>query len=299
MTATNDTTNNTTNETGPIIVWFRKDLRLFDNPALARACQSGNAVVPVFILDDETYQDSDWAAGAASRWWLDASLRQLQASLLSKGLNLILRRGPALDCLSQLIQQTGAQQLLWNRCYEADGIARDREVKKQIGDCGVKVESFNAALLNEPWQIKTGAGKPYQVFTPYWKSVLRQGISRTPTPLPEQYVSFSSTIVSDELDDWQLSPVQPDWAGGMRESWQPGESGAWKQLNAFLDMGVYEYAHARDRPDQPGTSGTKPIASPKNKAFRNNRQWHFYARLAGASFVITCCFTTRHCRTET
>ncbi len=244
--------------TGAAIVWFRKDLRLFDNPALAQASESELPVVPVFILDDDTHRDNDWAVGAASRWWLDASLRQLQASLSEKGLSLVLRRGKALDCLEQLIAQTGATQLYWNRCYEGDDIARDKQIKQRLGDAGIDVFSYNGALLNEPWEIETGSGKPYQVFTPYWKSVLRRGVSRLPLALPDSFVAHGDSIDSESLDDWQLTPVKPDWSGGLRERWRPGEAGAWQQLQTFLESGVDDYAEARDHPSQSGTSFLSP-----------------------------------------
>jgi len=238
----------------PIIVWFRKDLRLIDNPALCDACSSGRPLVLVYILDDDTHVDGDWAVGSASRWWLDASLRSLQKSLADRGASLTLRRGVALDCVNEVIAESGATRVVWNRCYETNGIERDRVIKQKLDQASVEVESFNGALLNEPWQIKTGSGSPYLVFTPYWKAILRRGIERQPEDAPSKLNMLDSASRSDRLEDWNLTPSRPDWAAGLRENWTPGEQGAWESLKLFLDERVGRYSDGRDRPDQSDTS---------------------------------------------
>ncbi|NBU28176.1 MAG: deoxyribodipyrimidine photo-lyase, partial [Caulobacteraceae bacterium] len=136
----------------PVIVWFRQDLRLKDNPALLSA---GANVIPVYILDET---EGLRAPGGASRWWLDKSLRRLDEDLRALGSRLILRRGPANAVLGQLIRETGAEALHWNRLYDAGSIARDRIIKQHHSDAGIVCRSFNGALLNEPWEIANGSG---------------------------------------------------------------------------------------------------------------------------------------------
>lgn len=160
--------------TAPVIVWFRQDLRLADNPALAAAVDAGAPVVPVYIHD--TKAPGDWKRGGASLWWLHHSLAALAADLEARGSRLVLREGPAERVLERLIDETGAGMLLWNRLYEPWAVARDTAIKSAIAARGLRVESFNAGLLFEPWTIKTGGGKtgggPYRVFTPFWKTCL-------------------------------------------------------------------------------------------------------------------------------
>ncbi|MEA1675767.1 deoxyribodipyrimidine photo-lyase [Nitrospirillum sp. BR 11163] len=156
-----------------IVVWFRQDLRLSDNPALTHAARSGLPVVPVYILDDQT--PGPWAPGGASRWWLHHSLAALSQALAGLGCPLMLRRGRADVVLHTLVRETGAKAVVWNRCYEPHAVARDSALKAGLKAEGVAVDSFNSALLAEPWTVKTGTGAPYKVFTPFWKAV-REGL---------------------------------------------------------------------------------------------------------------------------
>ncbi|RZA14748.1 MAG: deoxyribodipyrimidine photo-lyase [Lysobacteraceae bacterium] len=198
----------------PVIVWFRQDLRLSDNPALAFAVQSGQPLVCLYVLDDET--PGDWKMGGAARWWLHHSLAALGKSLKGK---LVLRRGDAARVVTMLAQETGADTVTWNRCYEPFAVERDRALKAALGETGIAVHSFNGALLHEPWEITTGAGKPYRVFTPFWNAMRHRDVPpplRTPTGLRHHKTD------GDDLADWNLLPSKPDWATGF--DWTPGEN---------------------------------------------------------------------------
>ena len=153
----------------PTLLWFRRDLRLADNPALTAAVRRGRPVVAVYILDDE--DAGDWASGGASRWWLHHSLERLAESLRGRGSRLILRRGAAAAVLDRLISETGAEAVYWNRCYEPWATARDQAIKASLRLRGHEVRSFNASLLREPWEIASKVGGPYRVFTPFWKAL--------------------------------------------------------------------------------------------------------------------------------
>ncbi len=237
----------------PSILWFRQDLRLADHPALAAAIGHGD-VIPLFILDDA----GAWPIGAARRWWLHGSLAALDKSLRALGSRLGLRRGPAAAVLDQVLDETGAAAVAWSRCYEPGAIARDKAIKASLRARGVAVESVNGTLLVEPWDIATGAGKPYSVFTPFWKALRGRGDPPAPLPAPTVLPTPTAMPRSDRLEDWDLLPTAPDWAGGLRTAWVPGEAGARACLVRFLDHGLAGYAQQRDRPDIDGTSRLSP-----------------------------------------
>jgi deoxyribodipyrimidine photo-lyase len=227
------------------IVWFRLDLRLADNPALDAAVQRGGPVVPVFIWAPD--EEGDWPPGAASRWWLHQSLEKFDAALRERGSRLIIRRGPSLAALRTLIKETGAETVFWNRRYEPALIERDKAVK-----AAVPAESFNSALLYEPWELK-----PYKVFTPFWRACGTLAEPPEPRPAPRALPAPAKWPASLKLDELKLLP-KINWADGFREVWQPGEDGARAQLKRFAAGPVARYASDRDRPDLVGTSRLSP-----------------------------------------
>jgi deoxyribodipyrimidine photo-lyase len=241
---------------GTTLLWFGRDLRLTDNPALAAALARGGPVIPIFLLDDA--ESGAWAPGGASRWWLDASLAALDRDLGQRGSRLILRRGPAQQALDRLIEETGADAVYWNRRYEPWAVARAEKLKAALKQRSLEVHSFNSALLREPWTLKTQQGGPYRVFTPFWKALRAEAIELPGAAAPEHLPAPKQFPASDRLDDWQLRPSKPDWAGGLREAWQPGEAGAQERLADFAETSVLAYHDQRDRPGRDGTSRLSP-----------------------------------------
>ncbi len=239
------------------LLWFRSDLRLADNPALAYAAASGEPVVPVFILDD---QDCDaWAPGGASRWWLHGSLSALDHDLRKLGSHgLILRRGPAQDAIAALVAQTQAKAVVWNRRYEPWAVALDGRIKAGLRAKGIEARSFNATLLCEPSTFANLQGQPYKVFTPFWKSLRATVPVPTPIAAPAHMTPLAKSLASDALASWALRPTRPDWAGGLNAHWTPGEAGAQARLQTFLDDGLLTYRERRNLPGQAGTSGLSP-----------------------------------------
>jgi deoxyribodipyrimidine photo-lyase len=236
----------------PAIVWFRQDLRLSDNPALAAAVASDRPILALYILDEA----GDWRLGGASRWWLHHSLTALAGSLAALGATLTLRRGPARDVLAELVAETGAGAVFWNRVYDPAGIARDTAIKTALESGGVAAASFNGGLLFEPWTVKTGAGGPYKVFTAFWRACLSG--PDVPPPLPPPVRIAAAAARSDDLADWSLRPTHPDWAGGLVEAWVPGEAGLQDRLQGFLEGPVADYGEGRDQPAKAGTSRLSP-----------------------------------------
>ena len=237
------------------ILWFRLDLRLADNPALQAAIHRGGAVVPVFIHAPE--EESPWEPGGASRWWLHQSLAALDACLRAAGSRLVIRQGPSLATLQNLVKETGARAVFWNRRYEPAVSARDQKIKDALRAEGVGVESSNGGLLNEPWTIQNQSGKPFQVFTPFWRNCLARPAPAEPAPAPGRISAPARWPGSLALDTLALEP-KIKWAEGMRAAWHPGASGAKAQLQRFLNDAVLHYNTARNRPDLAGTSRLSP-----------------------------------------
>lgn len=236
-------------------MWFRRDLRLDDNPALAAAVEAaGPNVICLYILED---QPEGRALGGASKWWLDKSLRSLRLRIESLGGSLILRQGDAKSVLGDVIAQSGANAVFWNRRYDGAGRDIDTGLKADFKAKDIAVESFNGAVLTEPWTQSTGSGGYYKVYSPYWRSVQANYEATPVAPSPE--VLNASNLPSDELDNWNLHPSNPDWSIGFEAPWQPGEEGAKQRLIDFLDGPVSAYKNDRNRPDiETGTSGLSP-----------------------------------------
>jgi len=233
----------------PIIVWFRQDLRLLDNPALFHGAQSGAPIIPLYIFDDK----DPWTPGGASRWWLHKSLKALQ-----KEIPLILRCGNPKDILREIISKTGADKIYWNRLYEPYPKMRDERIKSELKSLGIQVQSFNSALLSEPWEHLKSDGIPYQVFTPFWKALLAKGHPPKPLGRPENLKFYEGKIDSDDLSAWEFLPERPNWTQGFEDFWTPGERGACQRLDDFLDEDVKFYSDERNRPDHERTSRLSP-----------------------------------------
>ena len=244
------------NSAAPVLVWFRKDLRLADNAALAAALARGRSVVPVFVYDEPG--EGEWPLGGASKWWLHHSLLALDAGLRGRGSRLLVARGDSLAELRRLLAATGASAVYWNRRYEPAVRERDTALKAALTSDGVEAKSFNSALLFEPHTIKNKQGNPFQVFTPYWRHCSALGF-------PEPVKSDAGEIAAparwpDSLPVEALGLLpQIAWDGGFPAMWTPGEAGAQAKLKRFLkDDVVHSYDEQRNLPDIEGTSGLSP-----------------------------------------
>lgn len=240
---------------GGSIVWFRQDLRLGDNPALAAAVARGGPIIPVYI--ESFAEEAPWHPGAASRWWLHRSLRALDASLRERGSRLVLRRGAAQEVLMRLAGETGASEIFWNRRYEPAVVARDSAIKEGFQRQGVGVRSFNGSLLAEPWTVETKSGGPFQVFTPFWRACLGSAEPGDPLPCPKVLEVPESWPGSLDLEELGLDPDKP-WAAGFDPIWEPGEAGAARRLRGFLKAGLDRYGDHRNLPGEEGTSRLSP-----------------------------------------
>lgn len=236
----------------PIIVWFRQDLRLSDNPALHDAALQKRPVVALYILDPEFLKQM----GEASRWWLHNSLAALSVSLWNKyQIQLVLAKGESLEVMQSLIQQTGANAVYWNRCYEPLAVKRDQNIKSQLARANIKIKDFKAALLFEGNELHNNSDQPFKVFTPFWKKLQQQSI-RLPYPPPKAIIPFSAESRLS-LDELQLLPRHA-WYEKLSSHWEIGEMAAKAKLKKFLNDRINVYATLRDRPDISGTSKLSP-----------------------------------------
>ena len=237
----------------PVICWFRQDLRLADNPALSAAVASGAPLLPIYILDDENA--GEWAMGEASRWWLHQSLASLDASLDGQ---LQLFRGRAEQLIPELVQQTDASGVYWNRCYEPWRIHRDRQIKTALREQGIAAESYNGSLLFEPQSVTKGDGTPYRVFTPFYKKGCLEGAPPPRKPKRASSIKRVSRAARGlELEALELLPHIP-WYDGLAAAWSPGEAGARRRLKKFLLDGIADYKEGRNRPDKQHVSRLSP-----------------------------------------
>ena len=239
----------------PTLLWFRRDLRLLDNPALAAACRRGAPIIPVFVRDDSG--EEGWAPGGASRWWLHQALGALAAALEERGSRLIFARGDSGGALREWLGRTGAGAVYWNRRYEPAVRARDAALQAELTAAGIEARSFNSALLFEPHTVANRQGGPFQVYSPFWRHCLAQTaevpvrVPAGPIPRPKRWPE------SLGLSDLGLRPRLP-WASAFAPIWQPGEAGGRAALRRFFAGPIAGYAETRDRPDQAGTSRLSP-----------------------------------------
>jgi deoxyribodipyrimidine photo-lyase len=258
----------------PAIVWFRDDLRLADNPALHAAAATKRPLVCVYIHDEETRGIR--SPGGAARWWLHGSLQALDDALTQHGGRLTLLRGAAADLLPKLASAVGAHTVYWNRRYDGPGRKIDSSVQATLEKERIATASFNGQLLNEPWTIQNKSGKPFRVFTAYWRTVRGRGAPEPPLPVPRNLrfhaLSRGLEPKSVPLGSLALEPRSPDWAGGLRTEWQQDESSARARLNRFVKSVLREYPTDRDRPDRRGTSRLSPYLCFGNISVR--QIWH-------------------------
>jgi len=268
------------------VLWLRRDLRLADNPALHAIVDAGQTPVPVYIHDEP---DRDWPTGAASAWWLHHSLLALQTSLQQCGSDLLVYRGNPETILTELLQHTGADTLAWNRCNEPEQRQRDARILQSFTKQGYQVSCHNASLLREPGELLKKDGTPYRVFTPFWKKLHQLGPAREPIPAVTALPSFAADRLPDSLPVAALGllPATP-WDKAFPTYWQPGETGAWKRLNAFCEAALADYPTDRDIP---GVAGTSRLSAHLHFGEISPHQvWHYlmqYASLNTAAGMHT------------
>ena len=230
-----------------VIFWFRRDLRLADNPGLCAALRQGK-VLPIYILDEKREK-----MGEASKCWLHHSLISLNKSLNG---NLSIYRGEAEEIIEKLAAKHSINEIFWNRCYEPNYISHDKALKAKLAAKNINAHSFKASLIFEPWEVLKDDNSPYKVFTPFFKKFL--------TLTPREIESFNfdnSNFFSDEgglhVDNLKLLPSK-NWHVKMMSFWQVGENHARAMLEDFLEAKIFEYGDKRNFPALENISKLSP-----------------------------------------
>jgi deoxyribodipyrimidine photo-lyase len=230
-----------------VLVWFRNDLRISDNPALGAALASGKPVLGAYIHETDPGLRRP---GGASMWWLHKSLNALALSLGNMGIPLRVLQGHASELVAQMVQEDAVGVVYWNRRYDLAGRTIDAQIKSALRGRDVAAHSFNAALLVEPWDLLTAQDKPYAVFTPFWNA-LRKAVIARPGPVP----AARSAPLDPRKSD--LGFAAPIWANKLERFWKAGEQGAQERLTSFLET-VAGYDTSRDFPARAATSRLSP-----------------------------------------
>ena len=215
----------------PVLLWFRDDLRLEDHAALHAAVETGRPVLPVFILDDQAA--GPWALGGASRWWLHHSLAALQDALNERGSPLCLRRGDSVAIIAEIAKQTGATEVFTGGSADPHARRLDKAASEAIDG---QLHRMRTTTLFHPDAVRTKTGGAYSVYTPFANACRALGDPRPPLPAPKA-IRAAKASRSDRLEEWDLLPTKPDWAGGLRDVWTPGEAGAMARAETFLANG--------------------------------------------------------------
>lgn len=241
-------------KSAPVILWFRKDLRLDDNAALNAAVHAGGPVIPVYIREPDHLNVGP--LGGAQEWWLHHSLHALKQALKALGSDLALASGKAEDVITDLARKTGATSVVVNRAYERTSF--DREIAIALKHNGIVIHAFHGQLLHEPKSIRTGAGNAFKVFTPFWNAMQKVGGPHKPSEAPDNILSPEHHPRSESLDSWNLLPTKPNWAADFSTTWTPGEEGAQDKLSEVIDRELHEYKSGRDLPSVNATSLLSP-----------------------------------------
>ncbi|HBB52290.1 MAG TPA: deoxyribodipyrimidine photolyase [Legionellales bacterium] len=228
--------------------WFRKDLRINDNQGLYQACKNHQELLCIYIIDTPLEQLRD----AAQSWWLHHSLISLQKSPIK----LMIHVGDPKKIIQELCQKHQIDKVYWNRCYEPQSIERDKSIKEDLKAKQIQAQSFNASLLQEPWEVMNQQGSPFKVFTPFWKQCLKQIQMQAEFKIDSwpKWIEYPAINISE----LHLLPNQPNWAAKFPEYWQPGETGAQTRFDNFIQHKVYHYKDGRNEPALEATSGLSP-----------------------------------------
>jgi deoxyribodipyrimidine photo-lyase len=238
-----------------VLLWFRRDLRLADNPAVAAATATGKPVIPLYLWSPG--DDGDWPPGAASRAWLSRSLSALDDDLRARGSRLLILKGDSPETIPRLAATCSASMVFANRRHEPSAAAVDTRVKTRLEEAGIAFRCFEASLLFDPEAIRTRSGGPFQVFTPFWRACLSAAPVPSTLPAPKTWATPSRWPSSLSPRELPLLPHHP-WAERMLSHWSPGEAGARKRLRAFCTHALFDYSTARDRPAADGVSRLSP-----------------------------------------
>jgi deoxyribodipyrimidine photo-lyase len=251
------------------IWWVRRDLRLDDNAALARAASGADALVPVFVAGDA--DEGAWPLGGAQRWWLARSLKAHAAKLEALGSRLVIVEGEAAPVIADLAKRLGATEVVWSRRFDPAGLAAERRVEAALDRLGIAWSGQLSNHLFDPEEVATKEGRPYQVYTPFSRNCRARPAPSKPRATPTALPLADGAPKGTSVDALGLEPTI-DWAGGLRAMWTPGEDTARTRLAAFSAGALARYPVGRDEPAADGSSLIAPHLAFGEVGIR--RVWH-------------------------
>lgn len=239
------------NLNSPIIFWFRRDLRLSDNEGLRAAALDGRPIIPLFIWSP--LEEGEWEIGAASKWWLHHSLRELSAQLDKLGSQLTIRVGSSIESLREVARETKATLVYCNELFEPHLRTRDQRLREALATDAISISFHQSSLLLSPDDFLNSQRKPFQMFTPFFKKLRHFYRLSKPLSRPDTKNFCPPILPTLAISELKLLP-QRNWDLGFYEIWKPGEKGAHSSLRSFLSRAISAYHSARDFPEQTATS---------------------------------------------
>ncbi len=227
------------------VVWIRRSLRTYDNTALVEASKEHEKVIPFYIVDDNYFREAELGYSRV-RFWRE-SLVRLKEELKVRGNDLVVWKGDPVEQLKQIIEETGAEAVYFNRDYSPYSRERDNKVR----DLDVEVNDLKDIVMFEKQEITTNSGDPYKVYSYYRDKWFEKEKRR-----PEKPEEFSTPeIRSEEVPSLEeLGFERPE---GLEWAWNPGREGGKKRLEDFKDK-IGEYDEKRDRAALDATSRLSP-----------------------------------------
>jgi deoxyribodipyrimidine photo-lyase len=251
-----------------VIVWFRKDLRLLDNPFLRKAIDVDAKILPVFIWNIS--EKNSWAPGEASKWWLQHALQSLDRNIQLRSGKLVILQGNPANVLLKLAEENQCETVYFGREYDTFGISEQEQVQTAFEDAGRTWESFNTRLIAEPWENLQDNGKGFQVFTKFWQKCRRH------FSIPLETYDVSKIRFLNQLNPVPHSDASDlfqshHWHQKLASHWDVSEKAAFEQLRYTKENILKTYRYKRNRPSQAGTSKLSPyltwgLISPKRIA---------------------------------
>ncbi|MCG7343341.1 DNA photolyase family protein [Sporosarcina sp. ACRSL] len=240
------------------IIWFRKDFRLHDHPALWEAAKEG-IVIPVYIWSDE--EKLSYSKSEASFWWLYHSLASLDKGLQTHGLKLFIKDGDEFDALLEVMEEADAGAVYFNERYEPDERKKDSRIAAQLESIGKEVQTFHGHLLFTP-DLLNKQGEPYKVFTSYWKRCMQEVVAQ-PFPVPEKMQGIDRELQTLPIDHIRTLAERP-WNEKFHQYWEPGEQVAIGKWEQFSDDGIFYYGTERDLISSGSSSELSPYLAAGN-----------------------------------
>jgi len=235
--------------TDTAIVWFRRDLRIHDHPALTGAARGAERVVPVFVLDDALLRGR-FESGPRGRFLLGC-LRELRTALRDRGANLVVRSGDPARELVALARETGAAQVHFASDVSPFAMARDKRVCAALEEAGVEPVRHPGLFVADVGKPRTKAGKPYAVFSPFWRAWTQ--LDRREVHGAPRKLALPAGVKVGELPSAGALGLGDD----VPDPFPPGEAAARARMHAWLKDGIHDYADRHDRLEG-GTSELSP-----------------------------------------